>query len=71
MFAAYNAGPGTLEASRATGAPLPLETQNYVLRIAQHLRRPDLMKPAPQSDQPILVSSLEEAWRALHHWWVG
>lgn len=71
MFAAYNAGPKRLEASRATGAPLPEETQNYVKSITAMLRRPDLVNPAPtaEPERPILVSSLEDVWRNFRSWW--
>ena len=37
MFAAYNDGPGNLEARMADGKILPAETRNYVSRIADML----------------------------------
>jgi soluble lytic murein transglycosylase-like protein len=37
MFAAYNDGPGHFEDRRQSGAALPVETQNYVSRIAATL----------------------------------
>lgn len=37
LFAAYNDGPGHFEARLSSGAKLPLETRNYVSRIAATL----------------------------------
>ena len=42
MFAAYNAGPGTLEAQMAGKAKLPAETQAYVKGISRILGDPRL-----------------------------
>ena len=48
MFAAYNAGPGTLEAQLAGARKLPRETRAYVRGIAAIL---GVKTPAPQSNQ--------------------
>lgn len=48
MFAAYNAGPGTLEQQLAGARTLPRETQNYVRGIARILGA----EPEPPPPQP-------------------
>lgn len=40
MFAAYNAGPGTYQDHLSIGSMLPVETQNYTLRVAAFLGMP-------------------------------
>ena len=44
FLAAYNAGPGRLEAHLKTGQPLPDETINYVVKISQRLDFPTSIK---------------------------
>ena len=64
FLAAYNAGPGRLEAHLKTGRPLPDETINYVLKISQRLdlrtniksrTRPDM--PHDDNDAALFVAS--------------
>lgn len=50
FLAAYNAGPGRLEAHLKTGQPLPDETINYVMNISQRLDFPFPIKTRAQQD---------------------
>ncbi len=45
LFAAYNAGPARYDEHLKTGAPLPVETQNYIAALAQ-APADDAMPPA-------------------------
>jgi len=45
LFAAYNAGPARYDEYLKTGAPLPVETQNYIANLAQ-APADDAMPPA-------------------------
>lgn len=44
MFAAYNGGPGKLEEHLETGAPLPEETQNYIVSVTHMLGAPEQVR---------------------------
>lgn len=56
MFAAYNAGPGTLEAQLAGARKLPSETRNYVRGIAAILGdKAPPTSPEAKSEQPTKV----------------
>jgi hypothetical protein len=58
MFAAYNAGPATLEA-HSTGkgkAKLPKETRDYVKRISAILGFDDFTTPAPALPQKVIAT---------------
>jgi hypothetical protein len=54
LFAAYNAGPATLEAQSTSNgkSKLPKETRNYVKRISAMLGFDDFTAPAPTPVEP-------------------
>jgi soluble lytic murein transglycosylase-like protein len=54
MFAAYNDGPGMLEAHRKADEPLPAETAQYVIHIAMILRG----FPLSQKSEPRTLNAL-------------
>lgn len=56
LFGAYNAGPGRYAAHRATGAALPLETRDYMAKIAGTPVAPaPVTSPGRVSDGAILA----------------
>jgi soluble lytic murein transglycosylase-like protein len=63
LFAAYNAGPGRLQANRERGAPLPQETKSYLAKLTGLHRAPGLGGAPPQ---PPLFFPLHTASEADH-----
>src|SRR5579864_3650894 len=55
MFAAYNAGPGTLEASQAADRNLPDETRAYVSGIANILGKNSSLSDAAAAPHLVKV----------------
>ena len=69
FLAAYNAGPGRLEAHLKTGQPLPDETINYVVKISQRLDFPTSIKTIARHEKAhddanaaLFVASLSNAF---------
>jgi soluble lytic murein transglycosylase-like protein len=56
MFAAYNAGPGTLQKQMAGARRLPLETRNYVRGIAQILDTATAADEAAEEPEKLIAT---------------